>query len=232
MIIRKLWAIAILCTIAFNTAAQTENSGWLFISHTQQINKKFDVLADLQFRSSDQLNDLSALLFRTALNYNINKKHAVALGYTFLGKWEADEMQMKVFTPENRIYQQYLFDFNTKRTEWTLRFRLEQRFINQENRTDFSQRARAFIAAQIPIAANADFSKGLYAGVQNELFLTVQNKDKVNGHMFDQNRSLASVGYRWSKKIDTAFGYMFWSQKEEEGYAKTNVWQLMITTSF
>ncbi|MFW0717868.1 DUF2490 domain-containing protein [Pedobacter sp. N23S346] len=192
--IRKLSVIVTLCLIAFNTAAQTENTGWLFISHTQKLNKNFDVLADLQLRSSDQFNDFSALLFRTALNYNINKKHAVAFGYTFLGKWERDEMQMKILTPENRIYQQYLFSFNTRRTEWNLRFRLEQRFVNQEARTDFSQRARAFIAAQIPIAANADFTKGFYAGVQNELFLTIQNKDNVNGHIFDQNRSLASLG--------------------------------------
>ncbi|MDY0904500.1 DUF2490 domain-containing protein [Pedobacter sp. CFBP9032] len=232
MIIRKILPIILFCIIALNTAAQTENTGWLFISHTQKVSEKFDVLADFQLRSSDQLNDFSALLFRTALNYNINKKHAVAVGYAFLGKREENEMEVKVFNPEHRIYEQYLFNFNTKRTEWTLRFRLEQRFINQENQTDFSQRARGFLAAQIPLIANADFSKGVYTGIQNELFLTVQNKNKVNGRMFDQNRSFASLGYRWSKKIDTEFGYLFWSQKDDEGYAKTNVWQLMITTSF
>ena len=232
MIIRKILPIVLFCIIALNTAAQTENTGWLFISHTQKVSEKFDVLADFQLRSSDQLSDFSALLFRTALNYNINKKHAVALGYAFLGKREENEMEVKVFNPEHRIYEQYLFNFNTKRTEWTLRFRLEQRFINQEKQTDFSQRARGFLAAQIPLIANADFSKGIYTGIQNELFLTVQNKNKVNGRMFDQNRSFASLGYRWSKKIDTEFGYLFWSQKDDEGYAKTNVWQLMITTSF
>ena len=232
MIIRKILPIVLFCIIALNTAAQTENTGWLFISHIQKVSEKFDVLADFQLRSSDQLSDFSALLFRTALNYNINKKHAVALGYAFLGKREENEMEVKVFNPEHRIYEQYLFNFNTKRTEWTLRFRLEQRFINQEKQTDFSQRARGFLAAQIPLIANADFSKGIYTGIQNELFLTVQNKNKVNGRMFDQNRSFASLGYRWSKKIDTEFGYLFWSQKDDEGYAKTNVWQLMITTSF
>lgn len=232
MIIRKILPIVLFCIIALNTAAQTENTGWLFISYTQKVSEKFDVLADFQLRSSDQLSDFSALLFRTALNYNINKKHAVALGYAFLGKREENEMEVKVFNPEHRIYEQYLFNFNTKRTEWTLRFRLEQRFINQEKQTDFSQRARGFLAAQIPLIANADFSKGIYTGIQNELFLTVQNKNKVNGRMFDQNRSFASLGYRWSKKIDTEFGYLFWSQKDDEGYAKTNVWQLMITTNF
>lgn len=232
MIFRNSLAVIIFCLIAFNTAAQTENTGWLFISRTQQINKKLDLLADVQVRSTDQFEDVSALLLRTALNYNISKKHAVALGYAFLGKWEENEQSTKIFNPEHRIYQQYLYNFNTRRTEWTLRFRLEQRFINQENRTDFSQRGRAFLAAQIPILANANFTRGLYTGLQNELFVTVQNKDQVNGRMFDQNRSFASIGYRWCKKIDTEFGYMFWSQKDEQGYAKTNVWQVMITTSF
>ncbi|GGE45196.1 hypothetical protein GCM10011413_09190 [Pedobacter psychrotolerans] len=224
--------MAILCLIAFHTAAQTENTGWLFISHSQKINQKFDVLADVQFRSSDQLSDFSALLLRTALNYNFNKHHAVAVGYAFLGKWEKDDSDLKVLNPENRIYQQYLFNTNTGLTEWSLRFRLEQRLITQESQTNFSQRARFFVAAQIPLLANEEFSKGLYTGVQNELFLNVINKNNVNGHTLDQNRSSVSLGYRWSKKIDTEFGYMFWAQKEDKDYSKTNIWQLMITTSF
>ncbi|TCO25468.1 uncharacterized protein DUF2490 [Pedobacter psychrotolerans] len=232
MSIRKCWVMAILCLIAFHTAAQTENTGWLFISHSQKINQKFDVLADVQFRSSDQLSDFSALLLRTALNYNFNKHHAVAVGYAFLGKWEKDDSDLKVLNPENRIYQQYLFNTNTGLTEWSLRFRLEQRLITQESQTNFSQRARFFVAAQIPLLANEEFSKGLYTGVQNELFLNVINKNNVNGHTLDQNRSSVSLGYRWSKKIDTEFGYMFWAQKEDKDYSKTNIWQLMITTSF
>ncbi|NTE02045.1 DUF2490 domain-containing protein [Agrobacterium tumefaciens] len=232
MSIQKYWIMAVLCLIIFDTAAQTENAGWLFISHNQKINQKFNILADVQFRSSDQVRDFSTLLLRTALNYNFNKHHAVAAGYAFLGKWEKDDSGLKVLNPENRIYQQYLFNTDISRTEWSLRFRLEERFITQESQTNFSQRARFFAAAQIPILANEEFSRGLYTGVQNELFLNVINKNNVNGSIFDQNRSSVSLGYRWSKKIDTEFGYIFWTQKEEEDYAKTNVWQLMITTSF
>lgn len=232
MNLNKLWITVIPLLIAFQTAAQTENTGWLFISHSQKINQKFDILADVQLRSADQLNDFSALLLRAALNYNFNKHHAIALGYTFLGKWEEDDSGLNMLNPENRIYQQYIFNANTRRTEWMLRFRLEQRFITEEKQTNFSQRARFFAAAQIPILANEEFSRGLYTGVQNELFLTVINKNNVNGSIFDQNRSFISLGYRWNKKIDTEFGYLLWAQKKEDNYAKTNVWQLMITTSF
>ncbi|MCX2586323.1 DUF2490 domain-containing protein [Pedobacter sp. MR22-3] len=232
MNLNKLWIMVIPLLIAFQTAAQTENTGWLFISHSQQVSQKFDILADVQVRSADQLNAFSALLLRTALNYNFNKHHAIAAGYAFLGKWENDESAIKILHPENRIYQQYLFNANTSRTEWTLRFRLEQRFMTQQDQTDFSQRSRFFTAVQVPLLANEDFSKGFYTGFQNELFLNVINKKNVNGSIFDQNRSAVSVGYRWNKKIDMEFGYLLWAQKEEDNSAKTNVWQLMITTSF
>jgi len=132
---------------------------------------------------------------------------------------------------EHRVYEQYLYNFKLKKVEMNVRARLEQRFIREDG-IAFSQRARAFISAQIPLVANADFSKGLYAAVQNELFVNVQHKDLVNHHLFDQNRPYGSIGYRWSKKIDTEVGYMYWFQKEDDGDYRRNIIQLMVTTSF
>lgn len=210
--------------------AQHENAGWLFLTHKQEISKKIDLRADVQLRSADRLAYLSALLLRGAVSYNIDKINSVALGYAFLGKWDQDE-SAGITSAEHRIFEQYMVQGKLAKAEVSTRLRLEQRFLDQSG-ANFSQRGRLFISAQIPVLANEDFSKGMYMGLQNELFLNLHHKQNVNGSTFDQNRSFASVGYRWSKKIDTELGYMYWLQKESEGMVKQNVVQVMVTTSF
>lgn len=220
------------CTTTFFAAySQTENAGWFFLSHTQKLSSKFDLLADVQLRSADQFDYLNTLLLRGALSYNFNKKHSVALGYAYKGDWMHEDGE-RTYSPENRVYQQYLHNFKAGRVEMNFRARLEQRFVKEDGVVDFSQRTRAFLSAQIPLVADTGFTKGLYTGIQNEIFLNVQHKDRVNNSLFDQNRSFVSFGYRWSKAIDTEFGYMYWYQKKMEGSTKTNVWQVMVTTSF
>jgi len=221
----------ILCFASITAYAQTnETQGWFFITHQQKLSSKFDLLADAQLRTANKFYYLNTLLLRSALSYNFNKKHSAALGYAYKGDWE-HELEGTAYTLENRIYQQYLYNFKIHRTELSARARLEQRWIKEES-TRFSQRARAFISAQIPLVADTGFTHGLYAGIQNELFLNVQHKERVNHSLFDQNRSFVSVGYRWSKKIDTELGYMHWFQKEMDGDFRRNILQLMITTKF
>jgi hypothetical protein len=201
-----------LCFTGFTCYAQTyETQSWLFITHQQTISSKFDLLTDVQLRTANKFDYLNTLLLRGALSYNFNKKHSAALGYAYKGDWE-HELEGTVYMLENRIYQQYLYNFKIHRTEISARARLEQRWIKEESIL-FSQRVRAFISAQIPLIADTGFTKGLYTGIQNELFLNVQHKQQVNNSLFDQNRSFVSLGYRWSKKIDTELGYMHWFQK-------------------
>lgn len=228
---RSIAIVALAALIPIKAHGQVENVGWFFLTHTQKVSPKFDVLADVQLRSADRLDYFSTLLLRTALKYNFNKKHSLALGYAYKGDWLHEDGE-RTYSPENRIYQQYLYDFKAGKTELNARFRQEQRFVKEDGAVNFSQRLRAFFSAQIPLLADTGFNRGLYTGIQNEIFLNVQNKGKVNGSVFDQNRSFLSLGYRWSKKIDTEFGYMHWYQKELDGNTKTNIWQLMLTTSF
>jgi hypothetical protein len=211
---------------------QTENTGWLFLSHAQKLNSKFDLLADVQMRSADQLTYLNTLLLRTALQYHLNKIHSFAIGYASKSDWLKEDDQTK-YDHENRIYQQYQVNVDLSKIEMNARLRFEQRFTKEESRhSRFSQRGRILLAAKIPFKKNNAFTSGPYANIQNELFLNVQHKENVNNNLFDQNRSQISFGYRWSKKIDTDLGYQFWYQKEESGATKTNVLQIMVSTNF
>jgi hypothetical protein len=220
----------LLMTIGPANGQTTENGGWLFLSHTQKISDKFDILADFQLRTANQYRYWQNLLARTALSYNLTKKHSVALGYAYLGGREKADEGLE-YSNENRIYQQYQFAFEHGKKEISLRGRFEQRFI-RENELNFSQRARVFASIQAPIAANEDFSKGLYVKLQDELFLNVQHKERVNGSVFDQNRPYAALGFRASKKLDFETGYLRWSQRESDGDVTRHIMQVVITTNF
>lgn len=227
--IKNVLVILSLPLLKLNALAQSnEKKGWFFLNHKQKLSKKWDGLVDVQFRSSDKLKHIQTILLRSALLYNFNDEHAAALGYAYKADWEnfTDRAEYQL---EHRIYQQYLYNHNLKLTELNVRFRLEQRFVKEKGSL-FSQRFRSLLSFQIPLFANKDFSKGLYTGLQNELFLNVQHKANINNSLFDQNRAYISLGYRWSKKLETELGYMNWQQKEKEGTSISNVFQLMINT--
>jgi hypothetical protein len=212
-------------------AQLTETQGWFFLSHTQTLTKKFDLLADVQTRSADRFDYLTTLLLRGALSYKINSQQSVGLGYAYKGDWEEEDQSATAYSHENRIYEQYIYQFKIRRVEMMFRTRLEQRWIDEEV-SNFSQRGRLFLSAQIPLKADTAFKKGPYLGVQNELFLNIQHKGKINNSLFDQNRAFTSLGYRFSKKMDAEIGYMFWYQKEIDDSYRRNVIQLMLTTHF
>ncbi|WP_158828114.1 DUF2490 domain-containing protein [Mucilaginibacter lacusdianchii] len=228
---KKLIALIAGLIMSHTCLAQlTENMGWLFITHQQKLSKKLDLLADVQLRSANQFDYLTTLLLRTGVSYNFDKKHSAALGYAYKGDWEQNPDNTQ-YTLENRLFEQYIYQFKLSQIEVMLRARLEQRFVKEEN-VQFSQRARGFVSAQIPLIADADFNRGLYTGIQNEIFVNVQHQQRVNNNFFDQNRSMVSIGYRWSKHIDSELGYLFWYQPEKENAYRRNVIQLMFTTKF
>lgn len=215
-----------------NSLAQSpEKSAWLFLTHSQKLSKKFEALVDFQVRTSNKYRHFETLLFRGAGGYKFNKNHSVALGYSFVGDWEKND-EKNSYVPENTIYEQYLLTKKIQQTEVTFRFRQEQRFIRITNNNRFSQRSRWLLSAQIPLAADADFSKGLFTTIQNEILVNTQHKEKVNNSSFDENVAFISLGFRWSKKVETELCYLNRLKREIEGDLLTNVCQLLITTRF
>ncbi|WP_316809496.1 DUF2490 domain-containing protein [Pedobacter agri] len=223
-IVMLLLMVGALHTLSF--AQSKPKQFWLFLTHSQKINDQFELLADAQSRSEENLNQVNTLLLRTALAYHFNDQHSFALGYAYKGDWLDNEYEY-----EHRIYQQYQYEFKIRRIEIQLRGRFEQRFL-QDSGTHLALRARGFVAAQFPLYANKDFSSGLFAGLQNEVFLNVLNRQYANSHVFDQNRPYVSIGYRFSKKIESSFDYGLMADQSEEKNTFTNVFRIAITTSF
>lgn len=229
----KLLILVTLPLAGFNNSfSQTvEHNGWIFWSHQQKITEKWQFSSDIQVRTANLPGYINTVLIRPGIGYNVAKNQTLTVGYTYLGTWEKENDQM-VYEPENRIFEQYQVENKIQNITVSNRIRFEQRFFHQPNDRFFAQRFRYNIQAQFPLIANQEFTKGMYAAFQNELFLNIQGKSKINNHVFDQNRTYIGLGYRLNKKLDLETDYMFRYLVDKDVNVRNNVLQIAIKSSF
>lgn len=211
-------------------AQTSETAGWFFLSHSQKLDKKWSYLSDVQLRSSPGFNFFQNILLRPGLSYHITDQQSVGIGYTYFATWDRNELP-STFEPENRIFEQYILELEFGRLMLNNRFRLEQRFIQKVSENVFAQRLRHQIQAKIRLNADTAFKKGWYLNLQNEIFVNIQHKDKLNNKFFDQNRPYAAIGYRFTKKIETEIGYYYRYQVEKDSRKREPIVQLMVITN-
>ncbi len=215
--------------------AQTnELSGWAAWFHTQRFNKHWGMAFDGHLRSSHHADYLKTVLLRPSVNYYFGNKN-VALGYAYIGA-SARNGDIKTFRPENRLFEQLtIVQQAGLNSQVTHRLRLEQRFLGETatQQSVFSQRFRYFARGVIPFnKSQQPFSEGNYLALQNEIFVNVQNKDKVNKHFFDQNRAFVGIGHRFSKMVDLEAGYLNVYIKQPASYTINHVAQVTLYTRF
>lgn len=189
-----------------------QNSGWAALFHSQKFNNKIGAHFDFQVRSADNFESLRNVLVRPGINWYIDENKTATLGYALIVTHQ--QINGAGFSPkqsltEQRIWEQFIYNHKLGKIPLAHRVRLEQRFIETQSDNIFSNRIRYFIRSVIPLKSQGDkFSTGLFTAVQNEVFLNLQNKDKLNGHTFDQNRAYAALGYRFNPKFDIEAGYL------------------------
>ncbi|MFW0716459.1 DUF2490 domain-containing protein [Pedobacter sp. N23S346] len=233
---RKIFLTFLLFSIflgKLSAQTQRQNSGWFMFLNNTKFNEKWGLQFDLQVRSADDWGHVRNTLVRPALQYFINGKSNVALGYL----WQATQNQPidapNFFLHEHRIFEQYIYNHKLKSIFASHRFRVEQRFIGRANEDVFTQRFRYFFRLIQPLKkTEAAFTNGAFVALQNEVFLNLQNKDKLNNSVFDQNRIYLAAGYRFSRKIDIEVGYMNQAIKNVSNHTNNNIVQLALYTRF
>jgi hypothetical protein len=226
----------LLCLAAITSSAQTtkQHSGWLFLMNSTRINQNWGVHFDLQLRSQDGWDGVRNILVRPGLTYFFDKRNDVTLGYLFTQTdLDLDGIADNTLT-EHRIWQQYIHKHKISKVNVSHRFRLEQRFIEKQGGDHaFAQRLRYFARFLLPLKKEIeDFERGLFAAVQNEVFLNIQHKSELNGHVFDQNRAYGALGYRFSKQVDLEAGYMNQFSKGAVKNTLNNIVQVAFYTRF
>ncbi|WP_344853152.1 DUF2490 domain-containing protein [Pedobacter jeongneungensis] len=215
--------------------AQTQyhHSGWFMFLNNTKFNDKWGLQFDFQVRSADDWGYVRNTLVRPAVQYFINDKSNVALGYL----WQTTTTEVAgaadLTLHEHRIFEQYIYNHKISSVFASHRFRVEQRFIGRTGEDVFSQRFRYFFRLIKPLQkTQPTFTKGPFVALQNEVFLNLQNKSEINNSVFDQNRAYLAVGYRFSKKFDLEAGYMNQASHGLTHNTINNIIQLAVYTRF
>lgn len=198
---KKLVLVSLAILTPFLMVSQDSNFGsWYMYFGNKKLDSKWNIHHEVQYRNYNATGDLEQLLLRTGLGYNLTENNNnVMLGYGYiLSENYIGEFDEKESVNEHRIFQQYLTKQKVKSAVLTHRYRIEERFVED----DFKMRFRYFLSLNIPITDKEFGDKTFYASAYNEIFLNAESS------VFDRNRLYAGVGYKINKNMKVETGYM------------------------
>lgn len=182
----------------FSYAQKNDLGAWYMYFGNNKISKKLNWHNEVQYRNFDAGGDLEQLLIRTGLGYDLTENNNnVLLGYGFILSQPYVNGE-KTENIEHRIFQQYITKQKFGRFNLQHRYRLEERFLQD----DFRMRFRYLIGLNIPINNKEMLPKTFYGSVYNEIFLNFDSPT------FDRNRVYGALGYVINKNMRIEAGYM------------------------
>lgn len=230
--------IALFSIYQVNAQTKHENSAWFVAVNSTKINQKIGLTFDMQLLGADHLAYLKNFIFRTGFSYYIDKTNSVTAGYFINQSYSQNIVSgnngLKNPINEHQIWEQYIKTHKINSVFAIHRVRLEQRFIERNGADDlFAQRFRYFLRLIKPIQKKQEtFKKGIFTALQEEVFLNIENKEELNGSLFDQNRVYLSAGYRFSPKFDVDAGYVKQIKHGAKNNTVNNIAQLVVYTRF
>lgn len=197
-ILKSLALIIFTFGATFSFAQKNDIGAWYMYFGNNKISKKWNWHNEVQYRNFDAVGDLEQLLIRTGIGYDLTENNNnVLLGYGFIisQPYVNGEKNENI---EHRIFQQYITKQKFGRFNLQHRYRLEERFL--EN--DFKMRFRYLLGVNIPINEEEMLPKTFYVSAYNEIFL------HLNSPVFDRNRVYGALGYVINKNVRIEAGYM------------------------
>ncbi len=228
------WMVVMLLTQIPNTHAQNQSDAWGTVFFNGPYRGKWGLHLDAQVRSTAGMEGLRTWLFRPGIQYKLSKRQLLTLGYAYI-EGRINEPGVRAYTPEHRLWQQWIYFQPVRRQTLQHRFRIEERFIGSTRYLEgvgiptlsiYSTRFRYFNRIILPWRPKESFEKGLFATLQNEIFLHLTGTDRLTGKTFDQNRFYLAAGYRVNRIWDMEAGYMRRDVQATTRLNQLNTWQL------
>lgn len=202
---------------AQNTRLYDDNTiGWFTNTSTLRFANRWSGHLEYQFRRTELVQNWQQSLLRTGINYQVNDKLTVRLGYAWIETFPYGDFPIQATGrqfPEHRLYQAALLNNPLGRVEVSHRFMLEQRwvgrYVNAESprpdETVYSNRVRYMARVQLPIGKPTLTDRTPYVAVYDELLIGFGRN--VNENVFDQNRLGLLAGYRFSPAFRVEGGF-------------------------
>ncbi len=183
-------------TLSF--AQQSDLGAWYMYFGNNKISKKLNFHNEIQYRNFNAAGDLEQLLIRTGIGYDLTENNNnILLGYGFILSQPYVNGE-KTQNTEHRIFQQFITKQKFGRFNLQHRYRLEERFLQD----DFRMRFRYYLGLHIPVTNKELLPKTLYVSAYNEIFLNFDSPT------FDRARVYGALGYVINKNMRIEAGYM------------------------
>lgn len=192
-----------LLLLSSNILAQKEENlgNWIMYFGTHKLNDKLSLHYETQLRNYKVTSNFNQLLPRVGVNYKIDDNAMVTAGYALIPTQSEFEIGWnETMSVENRIWQQFILRNKVGSISLRHRYRLEQRWIEKDNLTNYKNRARYMISAKIPLSNKVDFP--LFLSIYDEIFLNISDTP------FDQNRLFGALGFQVNKNMNIQAGYL------------------------
>ncbi|WP_324026538.1 DUF2490 domain-containing protein [Maribacter sp. BPC-D8] len=224
---KKVITLLVLLATINQANAQSGSTGeddfgsWFMYFGTNKIADKWSIHTEAQFRYYEMASNFNQLLLRTGINYHINPDAIATLGYGFIetdptfSEFDViggDALIKNNSISEHRIFEQFILKNKVWEFNFEHRYRLEQRFV-QNNATGISNtlhRARYRIQMTLPL------TDIFFLNFYDEIFINLQND------AFGQNRAYAALGVNVTEDLSMQVGYL------KNHFSETNYDRLQI----
>ncbi len=201
----------------FIFAQQDKTGNWLMYFGTNKLSDKFSLHTEIQFRNHTITpNNTEQLLLRTGVNHHFSDRATITAGYAYIPSYIYESEQEDPETEEHRIWQQFILTNKVGRIKFEHRYRIEQRWVNQDYKNRFRYRLMLFVPLNRPEIEGKTWFLGFY----DEVFI---NDKKI---FFDRNRLYGALGYQATKNIGMQLGMM---HQQVNNFGK---WYMQVTLVF
>lgn len=194
----------------------------LFISTTvDAFNKE---IAGVKYPATDL-----QLYVQPSLIYVVNSNLNFATSYTY----QRNNPLNHNSTNEHRLWQQAIFSHLLNKGKMTHRFRLEERFIENELKETYplATRARYQIGFNMPLQGKTLDAKEFYLNTYNEFYFSLSG---IKNATYSENWSYLGSGYNFGKMGKLEFGYLLQVgvRNKQQDLRFLNLAQFMWSTNF
>ncbi|HVZ26552.1 MAG TPA: DUF2490 domain-containing protein [Sediminibacterium sp.] len=189
-------------------AQKSRTGNWWMYFGNNPISKKWNWWNEIQYRNYNISGDLEQLMLRTGIGYNLSdNNNNLLVGYGYIRGGNYGNGAEKVYSNEHRLFQQFITRQQFGRTGLQHRYRLEERFT--EN--DFKLRFRYFLGLNIGLSRKVIRANTVYLSAYNEIFIHANSRPA-----FDRNRIYTALGYAFQKNLKLEIGYMTQVQEQKQ----------------
>ena len=231
-----VWALALLVVqfISAQNENYSHNSSWNALTIEADINDKWSVKNELNFRRTNFLKNWEQLVLRPSVQYSIDNRLTAAIGYTYIQNYSYSNFSPPLDLKEHNLWQQLFIGQNFEHFNLFHRLRFEERFNQNANLnndrpmisgTDYSGRLRYRLIVALPLIKKQRISALLY----DEVFLDFE--EELRPRKFDQNWIFLGLRFRKSEHVTITSGYHHIKIPRDTNSIENHIWETSIVLS-